>query len=87
MSESETDTGIQEIDAVGLLCPLPILRFKKRTSSLAPGSLVELISDDPTGRKDLEALCELAGHELISAQPAGEAIRYRVRLAGGIREK
>ncbi|MGB0965840.1 MAG: sulfurtransferase TusA family protein [Litorivicinus sp.] len=76
-----TDQIAQEIDAVGLLCPLPILRFKKRTHGLPAGSLVELVTDDPTGRKDLEALCQITGHQLLDVMPhANGVIRYRVRL-------
>ena len=71
-----------QIDAVGLVCPLPILRFKKRTQNLPTGSLVEFLTDDPTGRKDLQALCELTGHRIEwSREEEGEVIRHCIRLA------
>lgn len=75
-------TGVHQIDAVGLVCPLPILRFKKRTQSLPSGAQVELLTDDPSGRKDLQALCEITGHriEWIREESAG-VVRYRIRLA------
>lgn len=71
-----------QIDAVGLVCPLPILRFKKRTLHLASGTLVDFLADDPSGRKDLHALCELTGHriEWLREEDAG-VTRYRIRLA------
>lgn len=71
-----------QIDAVGLVCPLPILRFKKRTLHLTSGTLVDFLADDPSGRKDLHALCELTGHriEWLREEDAG-VTRYRIRLA------
>lgn len=64
MSDSINTAIIQEINAVGLLCPLPILRFKKRVKFLPSGTVVEFFTDDPTGRKDLESLCNIAGHNI-----------------------
>lgn len=74
--------GVYQIDAVGLVCPLPILRFKKRTQGLPSGTEVDFLADDPSGRKDLQALCEITGHriEWIEEEEAG-VTRYRIRLA------
>ncbi len=73
---------VYQIDAVGLVCPLPILRFKKRTQGLPSGTEVDFLADDPSGRKDLQALCEITGHriEWIEEEEAG-VTRYRIRLA------
>ena len=73
---------VHQIDAVGLVCPLPILRFKKRTQGLPSGMEVEFLADDPSGRKDLLALCELTGHQIEwSREEDDGVIRYRIRLA------
>ncbi|WP_372995144.1 sulfurtransferase TusA family protein [Marinobacter sp.] len=73
---------VYQIDAVGLVCPLPILRFKKRIRDLPSGTEVEFLADDPSGRKDLQALCEITGHQVkwIREENAG-VLRYRIRLA------
>ena len=75
-------TEVFQIDAVGLVCPLPILRFKKRIQHLPSGTQVEFLADDPTGRKDLQALCDITGHriEWIREDGAG-VLRYRISLA------
>lgn len=75
-------TGVYQIDAVGLVCPLPILRLKKRIQGLPSGAEVDFLADDPSGRKDLQALCEITGHriEWTREEHAG-VIRYRIRLA------
>ena len=75
-------TEVYQIDAVGLVCPLPILRFKKRTQGLPSGTQVEFLADDPSGRKDMQALCDITGHrtEGIREEEAG-VLRYRICLA------
>jgi len=73
---------VMQVDAVGLLCPLPILRLKKRTAGLASGTEVDFITDDPSGRRDLLSLCELVGHELLSIEESDRGvIHYRIKLA------
>lgn len=75
-------TEVYQIDAVGLVCPLPILRFKKRTQGLPSGTQVEFLADDPSGRMDMQALCDITGHriEWIREEEAG-VLRYRICLA------
>jgi TusA-related sulfurtransferase len=36
-----------EIDAIGLKCPLPVLRLQKRLAALAPGQVARLRASDP----------------------------------------
>ncbi|PHQ14556.1 sulfurtransferase TusA family protein [Marinobacter profundi] len=76
-------SGVYQIDAVGLVCPLPILRFKKRTQGLPSGTQVEFLADDPSGRRDLQVLCELTGHriEWIREEEEAGVVRYRICLA------
>ena len=74
--------NIKQVDAVGLLCPLPILRLKKRTAGLERGMLVDFFTDDPSGRRDLQSLCELVGHELLLIEELDKGvIHYRIKLA------
>lgn len=75
-------TEVMQVDAVGLLCPLPILRLKKRTSGLPSGTEVDFFTDDPSGRRDLLSLCQLVGHQLVSTEELDEGvIHYRIKLA------
>ncbi|MEX2475298.1 sulfurtransferase TusA family protein [Marinobacter sp.] len=85
---NQSDTEVHQIDAVGLVCPLPILRLKKRTRDLPGGTQIEFLTDDPSGRKDLETLCELTGHRIESIREEGAGvIRYRICLACSPRER
>jgi tRNA 2-thiouridine synthesizing protein A len=69
----------QEIDATGLLCPLPVLKARKRLHAMAPGQVLRLISTDPAAVIDVPHFCAEAGHELLAADAAGAARIYLIR--------
>jgi len=75
-------TEAHQIDAIGLLCPLPILRFKKRTQDLPSGTQVEFLADDPTNLRDMQSLCKITGHKIewVREEEAG-VLRYCICLA------
>lgn len=60
-----------DVDAIGLLCPLPVLRAAKRLRSLAPGQVLRLETDDPAAVIDVPHFCNESGHVLLDQQ-AGE---------------
>ncbi len=63
-----------ELDARGLLCPLPVLKARKRLGALAPGAVLRVLADDPAALVDIPHFCAEAGHALVgrrtSATPA-----------------
>lgn len=69
----------QEIDATGLLCPLPVLKARKRLSGMAPGAVLRLIATDPAAVIDVPHFCAEAGHDLISTAEEGAAQIYLIR--------
>ena len=72
-----------ELDARGLLCPLPVLRARKRLQGLASGAVLRVLADDPAAVVDVPHFCAEAGHALLSATPAeGGARAYLIRKGG-----
>ena len=63
-SEAEMKDWDLEIDALGLLCPLPVLRLRKRLELLRPGQVARLLADDPAALIDVPHFCGEAGHVL-----------------------
>jgi len=57
----------EELDALGLLCPLPVLKAAKRLRSMDTGSILKIITDDPAAVVDLPHFCAEQGHTLISS--------------------
>ena len=56
-----------EIDCEGLLCPLPVLRARKRLASMAPGAVLRVRATDAMAAIDLPHFCTEAGHEFLAA--------------------
>lgn len=59
-----------QIDARGLLCPLPVLRLRKRLLDLPQGTRVVLLATDPAAVIDVPHFCAEAGHRLIASRQA-----------------
>lgn len=54
------------LDATGLLCPLPVLKARKRLMALTSGQVLQMIADDPAAVIDVPHFCVEAGHTLVS---------------------
>lgn len=67
------------IDATGLLCPLPVLKLRKRLNALATGQYIEMRADDPAAVVDVPHFCNESGHELISITETDGAQVYLLR--------
>ncbi len=67
------------IDALGLLCPLPVLKARKRMKTLNSGDILELWADDPAAIIDVPHFCSEAGHKLVSTQDLGEGQLYAIQ--------
>ena len=54
-----------EIDAAGLMCPLPLLRLKKALMSLESGHVVKITATDPAAHLDFGVFANQSGHQII----------------------
>lgn len=70
------------VDAIGLLCPLPVLRTRKRLQGLPNGAVLCLLADDPAAVIDVPHFCHEAGHTLLAAQETETGTRYLLRKGG-----
>lgn len=59
---------IEELDARGLLCPLPVLKARKRLKAMANGDTLQMRADDPAAIVDVPHFCTEAGHSLIRVE-------------------
>lgn len=60
-----------EVDARGLLCPLPVLKARKRLGALAPGQTLKMLADDPAAVVDVPHYCAESGNVLTGVENAG----------------
>lgn len=68
-----------EIDARGLLCPLPVLRARKRLMAMAPGQVLVVLATDKASVIDMPHFCAEAGHEYLGCEEADGALTHRLR--------
>ena len=71
--------AIQELDARGLNCPLPILRAKKAINALQSGELLRVRATDPGAVKDFQSFCKQTGHVLVSSEQDGNQYIFQIR--------
>lgn len=76
------DDTTQTLDATGLLCPLPVLKARKRLKSLADGECLRVLADDPAAIIDIPHFCAEAGHALVSQGEDGAHQVYLIRKGG-----
>ena len=72
-------TADQELDALGLLCPLPVLKARKRLAGMAKGEVLAIICDDPATLIDMPHYCQEAGHVLLSHEEIAGNQRFLIR--------
>jgi tRNA 2-thiouridine synthesizing protein A len=68
-----------ELDCEGLLCPLPVLRARKRLMGLHRGDILLVRSTDPMALIDLPHFCAEAGHIYLGASDEGPVTVHRIR--------
>lgn len=69
------------LDATGLLCPLPVLKARKRLQALTSGQTLTVLADDPAAIVDVPHFCSEAGHVLVSSDLDGAVQTYVIRKA------
>jgi TusA-related sulfurtransferase len=55
----------KEVDARGLMCPLPILRAKKALADMESGQILKVLATDPGSQRDFAAFAKQTGNEIV----------------------
>ena len=66
----------EKLDALGLLCPLPVLKARKRLIGMADNALLQLVTDDPAAVIDVPHFCKESGHELLEQEKKRNAFYF-----------
>ena len=56
-----------DLDTTGLLCPLPVLKIRKRMKSMRTGEVLRVRADDPAAAIDIPHFCAEQGQELVES--------------------
>ena len=68
-----------QLDAIGLLCPLPVLKARKQLKSMQIGQVLELRADDPAAIIDVPHFCTESGNEYLGAEHSEAETIYSIR--------
>ena len=67
------------LDLSGLLCPLPVLRARKKLEAMVSGEVLEVIATDPMSMIDMPHFCTEQNHTLLSAEKLGNSFNFRIQ--------
>ena len=68
-----------DLDALGLLCPLPVLKARKRLQAMQRGQVLRIQTDDPAAAIDIPHFCADAGHDLLDVSEREGALVFLLR--------
>ncbi len=68
-----------EVDCEGLLCPLPVLKARKKLIGMAAGQVLCVRTTDRMALIDLPHFCGEAGHDYLEAREEGAVVLHLIR--------
>ena len=76
MSERHPDF---DLDVSGLLCPLPVLKARKRLLTMKPGETLRLTATDPMAAIDVPHFCQEQGYVLDARSTTDKTFVFWIR--------
>ena len=68
-----------EVDAIGMNCPLPILRTKKVLATMQSGEVLKINATDAGAAHDFHAFAKQTGNELLASTTEGEVLVFYLK--------
>ena len=72
----------QTLDALGLLCPEPVMMIRKTIRSMKINDILLIVADDPSTKRDVPSFCEFMDHELISSETKNLPYQFWIKKDG-----
>ena len=69
----------QILDTRGQLCPLPVLKARKRLNAMSDGEILRVEATDPMSVIDFPHFCEESGYELVAQSQEGEVYVFDLK--------
>ena len=68
-----------EVNAIGLICPEPIMLLHKAIRESDDGDFIEMNATDPSTERDVDKFCEFLGHKLLEKKITNENLYFVVQ--------
>ena len=59
-----------EVDAIGLVCPMPLLKAKRALNGMDSGQRLRVRATDQGSVRDFQVFAEQSGHQLLESTEA-----------------
>lgn len=80
LPDAADSSDLTVVDARGKRCPLPVIELARTLPTVAVGTAVDVLADDPAAAADIPAWCRMRGQDYLGEQEAADGVpRYRVR--------
>ena len=63
-----TEQRLVELDAIGLDCPMPLLKAKRALSAMETGQQLRVRATDQGSVRDFRVFAEQSGHRLLASE-------------------
>ncbi|WP_040215218.1 sulfurtransferase TusA family protein [Clostridium polynesiense] len=67
------------LDARGMVCPMPIVKTKKKIKDLHAGEILEVLATDRGSKADIKAWAESTGHQYLGTIEEGDVLKHYLR--------
>ncbi len=57
-----------ELDAIGLQCPMPLLKAKRALNGMSSGQRLRVLATDQGSVRDFDVFAQMSGHTLLSSE-------------------
>ncbi|MEM3085810.1 MAG: sulfurtransferase TusA family protein [Halobacteria archaeon] len=71
----------ETVDALGYMCPVPIVMLAERVREVEGGKVVELLADDPAAKEDVPAWCRRTGNDYLGMGADGDRLTFWIKKA------
>ena len=76
---SPDDVKVEEIDATGLACPMPLLKAKQALNKLRSGDMLRVLATDAGSVRDFQVFAEQSGNSLLESTEEEGVYRYLIQ--------
>lgn len=64
---------------MGLNCPLPVLKTRRKLSNLDVGAMLHVVATDPMSAIDIPHMCNQDGHTLLEVKMVDGVRHFKIR--------
>ena len=73
----------QELNAIGLRCPEPVMMVRLAIRKLAPDQTLLITADDPSTTRDIPNFCRFMEHQLLEKQVEHSPYQFLIKKGNG----